>query len=293
MVEEIRGLKARHPGIGTLILDDDLFTLNKPYVHAFTRAYRESGIGLPYVVNAHVQCFDAAMAKALADSGCIILKFGLESGSERVRREVLWRYMTNAQIENTTRIAHEHGLHTSAFVMFGLPHESRADIEETLQLCARIKLGRFRWAIFYPFPGTAGYTLAKEAGLIDWERWAGMGNYFDASCLKFGPEHDLYLEKLGALCPWYVNALTDWPCAGTYAGLVREVEAMDRETFRRRRADLVRQDRALSEELLRIGVPHYSLRYSHVMGVRSDFVAWERSQSTSTREEQATAYTLD
>ncbi|NUP99382.1 MAG: hypothetical protein HUU35_05965, partial [Armatimonadetes bacterium] len=46
---------------------------------------------------------------------------------------------------------------------------------------------------------------------------------------------DLFIEKLGALCTWYVNALTDWPCAKTYAKMVEEVEAMDRETFRRRR----------------------------------------------------------
>ena len=293
MIEEIRQLKRDHPGIGTLIIDDDLFTLNRQYVLEFTDAYRRSGVGLPYVVNAHVQRFDDEMAKALAESGCIIVKYGLESGSDRVRRDVLWRYMTNEQIERTTRLAHKHGLHTSAFIMFGLPNESREEIYETLRLCAKVKMGRFRWAIFYPFPGTAGYTIAKDLDVIDWDKWAGMGNYFDASCLKFGAEHDLFIEKLGALCNWYVNALTDWPCAKTYGELVREVEAMDRETFRRRRAELIRKDRDLSEELLRLGVPHYSLRYAHVMGVRSDFVAWERRQQQSTREEQAVAYTLD
>jgi radical SAM superfamily enzyme YgiQ (UPF0313 family) len=293
MIEEIRQLKRDHPGIRTLIIDDDLFTLNKRYVLEWTDAYRKSGIGLPFVVNAHVQCFDDAMGKALAEAGCIIVKYGLESGSPRVRKEVLWRYMTNEQIENTTRVAHKYNLHTSAFIMFGLPHETREEIYETLRMCAKVKMGRFRWAIFYPFPGTAGYTIAKDADLIDWDRWSGMGNYFDASCLKFGDEQDLFIEKLGALCSWYVNALTDWPSAKTYAELVREVDAMDRETFRRRRADLVRHDRELSEELLRLDVPHYSIRYAHVMGVRSDFVKWEREQESSTREEQAVVYTLD
>ncbi|MGQ0613227.1 MAG: B12-binding domain-containing radical SAM protein [Planctomycetaceae bacterium] len=293
MIEEIAALKRRHPGIKTLIIDDDLFTLNKPYVHRWTQAYRESGIGLPFVVNAHVQCFDDTMAKALADAGCRIVKYGLESGSDRVRKEVLWRFMTNRQIAETTAAAHRHGLHTSAFIMFGLPHESREEIFETLRLCAEVKMGRFRWAIFFPFPGTAGYTIAKEAALIDWSRWENMGNYFDASCLKFGEAHDLFLEKLGALCPWYVNALTDWPSAKTYTELVREVEAMDRETFRRRRTELIAYDRELSEQLLRLDLPHYSLRYAHVMGVRSDFVRWERRLEQSSREEQAVVYTLD
>ena len=293
MVEEISLLKRNHPGIKTLIIDDDLFTLNKKYVHAWTAAYKESGVGLPYVVNGHVQCFDDAMAKALADSGCRIVKYGLESGSDRVRKEVLWRFMTNQQIEHTTAAAHRHGLHTSAFIMFGLPHETKEDIYETLRLCAKVKMGRFRWAIFYPFPGTAGYTISKDADLIDWDRWANMGNYFDASCLKFGDEHDLFIEKLGALCPWYVNALSDWPCAKTYTELVLDVESMDRATFRKKRAELVRYDRELSEELMRLDIPHYSIRYAHVMGVRSDFVKWERRLDQSTREEQAVVYTLD
>ena len=293
MIEEIAQLKRDHPHISTLIIDDDLFTLNKRYVHEFTAAYKRSGIDLPYVVNAHVQCFDDAMARALKESGCIITKFGLESGSQRIRKEVLWRYMTNTQIETMTRTAHRHGLHTSAFIMFGLPHESKEEIYETLRLCAKVKMGRFRWAIFYPFPGTAGYTIAKNADVIDWDKWAGMGNYFDASCLKFGSEHDLFLEKLGVLCPWYVNALTDWPCARTYVDLVHEVEAMDRKTFRARRTELIQRDRELSEELMRLDIPHYSIRYAHVMGVRSDYVKWERRLEQSTREEQAVVYTLD
>jgi hypothetical protein len=177
--------------------------------------------------------------------------------------------------------------------MFGLPHETRDEIYETLRLCAEVKMGRFRWAIFYPFPGTAGYTIAKDAGLIDWDKWANMGNYFDASCLTFEPEHDLFIEKLGALCPWYINALTDWPCARTYTELVQEVEAMDRETFRAKRAELLAYDRELSDKLLALDIPHYSLRYAHVMGVRSDYVKWERHLDQSTREEQAVVYTLD
>jgi radical SAM superfamily enzyme YgiQ (UPF0313 family) len=289
---------ARYSPTGEVLLNPvgafpDLFTLNRDYVLQWTKAYRESGIGLPFVVNAHVQCFDDEMAASLASAGCIIVKYGLESGSARVRQEVLWRFMTNSQIERMTQTAHRHSLHTSAFVMIGLPHETREEVFETLRLCATVKNGRFRWAIFYPFPGTAGYTIAKQADLIDWEKWSGMGNYFDASCLRFDDEHDLLIEKVGALCPWYVNALTDWPCSGTYTELVRELEAMDRETFRRRRAELIRRDRELSEELLRLDIPHYSIRYSHVMGVRSDFVSWERRQSRSTREEQAVAYTLD
>ncbi|MEW6743479.1 MAG: radical SAM protein [Planctomycetota bacterium] len=278
IIDEIRMLQRRHPQISTLIFDDDLFTLDKEYVREFCTAYREASIGLPFVVNAHVQRFDHEMAGLLKTAGCMIVKYGLESGSDRVRREILWRYMTNDAIKKSFQAAHDFDLHSSAFIMFGLPTETRQEIEETLELCAQIKMGRFRWAIFYPFPGTAGYTIADKMGLIDFDKMKGLGNYFDGSCLKLGDEMDLYVEKLGALCNWFVNARTDWPSAPLYRKLAAEVDAMDREEFRRRRHELVAYDKTLSERLAEDNIQHYTIRFAHVMGVRSDFLKRERER---------------
>lgn len=278
VIEEIRVLKARYPHMKTLIFDDDLFTLNREYVHQFCEAYIASGLKIPFVVNAHVQKFDEDMAEVLSRAGCLIVKYGLESGSDEIRRKVLWRTMTNKRIEDSFAAAHKYDLHTSAFVMFGLPFETWEHIQETIRLCARIKMGRFRWAIFYPFPGTAGYRIAHDAGLIDYEKMKRLGNYFDGSCLRFGVEHDLLIEKLGKVFHWWVNAESDWPTHAIYRKLVDNVEKMDRAAWDRAKATILDEDRALSEELLAKGLPHYSVRYSHVMAVNSDFVAWERKQ---------------
>jgi radical SAM superfamily enzyme YgiQ (UPF0313 family) len=293
MMRELKELRCRYPQIRTFIFDDDLFTLNKAYVQKFCTAYREAGVGLPFVVNGHVNCFDEPSARALKEAGCRIVKFGLESGNDRIRRDVLHRYMSNQQIEDSFANAHKYDLHTSAFIMFGLPHEDRREILDTLGLCARVKMGRFRWAIFFPFPGTAGYTIAKEANLIDYDKMKRLGNYFDGSCLKFGPEMDLFIEKLGKLCNWWVNALSDWPCQPIYEKLVKEVEAMDRETWDRRKKELVAYDRELSDELMEKDITHYTIRYSHVMGVRSDFIKWEREQMEGRPGIEAVTYTLD
>jgi anaerobic magnesium-protoporphyrin IX monomethyl ester cyclase len=293
IMAEIRTLRDKHPQISTVIFDDDLFTLDKPYVLKFCEAYKKEHAGLPFVVNAHVQVFDDEMAFALRDAGCMVVKYGLESGSNRVRREVLWRYMANKQIMDSFGAAHRHDLHTSAFVMIGLPTETRAEIEETLQLCADVQMGRFRWAVFYPFIGTAGYTMAKDLGLIDFGKMKSMGNYFDGSCLHFTDEHDLYLVKLSKFFHWYVNERTDWPAAPVYRKLVAEIEAMDRATFEREYPRLKKEDRERSDEFIEKDLTHYTQRYSHVMGVRSDFVKWERERMKKYAGTARNAYTLD
>ena len=294
ILEEIRSLKARHPEIEHLIFDDDLFTLDRAYVREFSQAYKASGIGLPYVVNAHVQVFDEEMAFQLADSGCRIVKYGLESGSARVRKEVLYRFMSNERILRAFRAAQSYGLHTCAFMMFGLPTETRAELLETLRLTAETEMGRFRWAIFFPFPGTAGHRISEELDLIDHERMQGLGNYFDGTCLKFDDETALFIDKLSRVAHWWVNAYSSWEgCAERYQPLVDEVESWDRATFERERPTLRQRDRELSEQLLREGVRHYSLRFTHVMAVDSAYVLAERERIQNRPLYVPVGYTLD
>ncbi len=292
ILDEIKMLKEKFPRINTLIIDDDLFTLSKPYVMSFTKQYKESGIELPFVVNAHVNRFDREMAGALHDGGCMIVKFGLESGSQKIRKEVLYRIMSNEAMEASFAAAHEYDLHTSAFIMFGLPHEGRAEIMETLTLCGKIQMGRFRWALFYPFPGTAGYTIAKSADLIDFDKMNNLGNYFDGTCLKFDDEHNLFLDKLKDLCTWYVNALTDWPCAPIYQRLVKELEGLNRREWQANRQKYLDYDKELTADLMAKDITHYAIRYAHVMGVRSDFIKWDEERLKKT-DEWLVTYTLD
>ena len=293
VIEELQGLKSRHSGITTFIFDDDLFTLNRQYVFDFCQAYIKSGLQLPFVVNAHVQVFNDEMARALSDAGCFMVKFGLESGSPRVRKEVLWRTMTNDRMKTAFAAAHRYGLHTTAFVMVGLPTETREEIFQTLQLCAEAGLGRFRWAIFFPFPGTAGYRISEDLGVIDFDKMARMGNYFDGSCLKISPEMDLFIEKLGRVFHWYVNALSDWGCAPYYKPLVEEVNGWSRAEFDNNKQELITRDRDLSEQLLSAGIRHYSLRFTHVMGVDSDYVLKERALCQQEPTFVPVGYTLD
>lgn len=272
VLHETQNLHQRHPDIKTFIFDDDLFTLDEQWVLDFCEGYEKLALGVPFVVNAHVQSFTRAMATALKRAGCLILKFGLESGSERIRRSVLNRRMTNDQIAAAFAIAHEEGMHTSAFVMFGLPLEEREDLEATIDLLAAIRPGRFRWSLFHPFPGTDIYELCRRHKLIDPKRAAQSGTFYDSSCLRFGAEHELWINKLQRAFHWYVNARV--PGAGLqdpYLRLIDELEGQSAAEWQARSREFLDEDRRLSTELTRQGRTHYSIRYTQVMAVRSDF----------------------
>lgn len=288
IMSDLKELRKRHPYIETFIFDDDLFTLNKQYCIDFAKAYADADLDVPYVLNAHVQSFSEPIAKALSESPCMIVKFGVESGSFELRKKVLERHMSNQAIIDAFDLCRQYGLHTSAFLMFGLPYETREMMEETIDLMARIRPGRMRWAIFFPFAGTKSYTICELGNLIDYRKMDAMDNYFCGSCLKFDEATDLFIRKLQRTFHWYANARAGLPLSDAYQKLVDEVENMDEAAWHEANDGILARDREISNDYLARVTPgdsdaaarykHYSIRYTEVMAVDSDFVLAEKGE---------------
>lgn len=265
---ELEYLLTTYQRIDTFIFDDDLFTHDKAYLTEFCREYRRS-IGRPFVVNAHVKKFDRETASCLKESGCKLVKFGLESGSPRIRAQVLRRPMMDQEIALAFEIARQANLPTSAFVMLGVPQEGPEDVEMTLELLARIRPDRFRWALFFPYVGTEAYELSRREGLIDEEKLRSLPNFTEDSCLDFGPEQNLLLKRLKRAFPWYVNARSSDPLiAGLYGQLLHLLEGLGEEEMDRQKKEILTLDRELSNLLMTAGREHYAVRYNDFMAVK-------------------------
>jgi len=274
MMTEIDYLQRHYNNITMFILDDDLFTFYRQYVEQFCQAYTKIS-ALPFVVNAHVGFFEERRARYLADAGCKIVKFGVESGSERIRRQILQRRMKNESIVRAIETAHQYGLHTSVFLMIGLPAETHEDVMATIRLMARAKPGRYRWSFFFPFPGTKAYEISAEGNYIDFEKMARMENFTDDTCLNFGHEHNLFLKKVGRIMPWFVNAYSDLPVAAFYRQKVDEILALDAGAWEQRARRIEEEDRQISDEFVARGLSHYAIKYNRFMGVISDYFTTE------------------
>jgi len=277
MIEELSTLLNDYKNIRMFILDDDLFTLNKEYLSAFCKEYKKH-INKPFVVNGHIKFFDDERAHILKEARCEIVKFGLESGSERIRKEVLYRPMKDREIIKAFEIAHKHDLHTSAFVIFGLPYETREDLLMTIKLLAHIKPGRFRWSIFFPYINTAAYEISKEGGFIDFEKMRSLSNFTEESCLNFGERHNLWIKKLQKVLPWYVNAYTDYACSSLYRPLIQEVEHMSATIWEEAKTKILSLDEHISQLLILNQKEHYAIKYNEFMAVHSN---WFRKKEWS------------
>jgi radical SAM superfamily enzyme YgiQ (UPF0313 family) len=268
VVGEIDYLLSRHSRIKMFIFDDDLFTFDKEWLREFSEKYRKT-TKIGFVCNAHVKMFDEETASYLKEAGCRIVKFGVESGSDRIRRGVLHRYMTNRDIEKAFEAAHKFGLHTSAFVMIGLPGEEREDVLETIRLLSRIQPGRFRWTLFFPFVGTKAYQIAEERGAIDFEKLTNLDNFTDDTCMDLGEETNLLVDKAKDHFCAFVNAYAGLP---EYREVVSQIESWDGQTWQAKKPEIGRRIEEIDGKTRETGRRHYEVRYNRFMGVTSD---WE------------------
>jgi radical SAM superfamily enzyme YgiQ (UPF0313 family) len=96
------------------------------------------------------------------------LSVGLESGSERIRRDILSRpRYANSDLIRFCTLAKRYDVNVLLFVMIGLPTETAADFLETAAVARACEPSALSESIFYPYPGTKLFQLATDMQLMN------------------------------------------------------------------------------------------------------------------------------
>ncbi len=102
---------------------------------------------------------------AFVKAGFRFINMGIESGSERVRNQVLFRKEKDSDIVHTCDEAHEAGLSVNVYNLIGLPGETPEDFKKTIKINRRCLPEGNYLSIFYPYPGTELYRVCMERGI--------------------------------------------------------------------------------------------------------------------------------
>ena len=156
----------KYPNIDAIAFLDDILPMKKEWFEEFTHLYKLR-IGLPYTARCLVNVTKPDTIRALADSGCYEVTFGVEAGSENYRRTILRRHQTGARIIEAFRLCTEHNIQTRANMMVGLPYETSENIVEGIELCSKLNSKFFLVSTFFPTPATQLYDVCLKEGYID------------------------------------------------------------------------------------------------------------------------------
>lgn len=149
---ELEYLKREYKIDGFAVADDN-FVVNKNIVKNVCEAIGD--LGLRWSALSRVDTVDYELLETMSSAGCIELKFGVESGSERMLR-AMGKNISGDQIRKAIALASSVGIQVKIFLVHGFPGENLASTQETISLLRDIKrmVDRISLFRFVPLPGS-------------------------------------------------------------------------------------------------------------------------------------------
>jgi radical SAM superfamily enzyme YgiQ (UPF0313 family) len=177
---------------------DDTFILRADWIKEFSEKYK-SRIGLPFHCHTRANLVTEGIVDDLARAGCYSVHIAAESGSDKVRREILNRLMSDEQIYSAGGILKKRGIRVMLQNMLGLPYTTLEDDFRTLEMNIQAQPD-YAWAsIFQPYPRTRLGQRCVDDSLYTGDFSDLADNFFDGSPLNIPHRNELAnLQKLFA-----------------------------------------------------------------------------------------------
>jgi anaerobic magnesium-protoporphyrin IX monomethyl ester cyclase len=170
VVDEMKQLiNEYHPK--TIEFSDDLFTLNMKRTETICDEIRRRGLDIPWACSSRVDTVSRSLLRKMKKAGCILIYYGVESGSQRVLN-LMRKHIKIEQIIKAIKWTKEVGIEILASFIIGFPGETREDMQKTIAFAKRLDVDYAQFSFATPYPGTELYQMAKEKGLLLTEDWS-------------------------------------------------------------------------------------------------------------------------
>jgi anaerobic magnesium-protoporphyrin IX monomethyl ester cyclase len=169
VLDEMQQVKSTY-GTVQFSFKDDIFTINTKRVLEFCKLLKERKLNIKWDCNARVNLIDKTLLTEMKSAGCNGIKLGIESGSDRILKDVMKKKITVAQIKNAAELIRKAGIHWTGYFMMGLPTETEQEMNQTLELMRQIKPDFASLSVYEPLPGTQLYHTGVAAGLVSNKR---------------------------------------------------------------------------------------------------------------------------
>lgn len=162
VLEEVRWIKENMPEVKEIMFDDDTFTDFKPRVEEIARGLGKLGVTWSCNAKANVPY---ETLKVMKDNGLRLLLVGYESGNQQILLNIK-KGLRPDIAHRFTRDCRKLGITIHGTFILGLPGETHATIEETIQYAKELNPHTIQVSIAAPYPGTRMYREAIENGWL-------------------------------------------------------------------------------------------------------------------------------
>ena len=212
VMQEIDLLVGRH-GVRAFVIYDDIFTLSKERLLKFCYEFKLRK--LLWRCFSRADTLDEEKLVAMREAGLTSITMGIESGSDTILSNI----NKGATAEDNRRallLCKKVGIPIRCSLMYGNPGETRATINETIQMIAETQPDEWNLAILTPIPGSdiwnrpEAYGIDYNQELIQKDRYRDLNRFGNTGIGTISVTLDTmtereFQENLG----YFVNALEE------------------------------------------------------------------------------------
>lgn len=169
VVDEIEYLLKKYPFLEGIRFFDDVFTMDKKRVIEICREILKRKLNFVWECEARANTIDEEMVREMKKAGCEFIDLGIESGSDRILKNIK-KSITVQQAIEAAKTIKKAGLGLKVFIMHSLPGETYEDIKKTVFLSRYLyyEIGAegTTQGITVIYPGTELEKMAKDMGTL-------------------------------------------------------------------------------------------------------------------------------
>jgi radical SAM superfamily enzyme YgiQ (UPF0313 family) len=166
VISDIINVKGYFKNLKKIVFADEVFAFNKQWTAEFCAKYKEK-INLPFAALFYPNMVTEDTLRLLKDAGLTHGRVGLQSGSERIRKDLYKRNHSNEKTVELANIFHRVGIRLTFDIIVNNPYETETDLRETLKFYLQIpRPFELNMHSLVYFPKTDLTNMALKDGII-------------------------------------------------------------------------------------------------------------------------------
>jgi magnesium-protoporphyrin IX monomethyl ester (oxidative) cyclase len=185
-------------GIEEIKVQDDNLTVNKKRAMEIFQGMIERPYRLRWNTpnGIAVWTLDREMLTAMKDSGCYEITLAIESGNQKVLKDLIRKPLKLDKVREINRAARELGIFRVAYFIIGLPGETKEQIMDTIKFARELRLDLSAIFIFNALPGSELFEECLRRGYITEKSFFEVGNQYFSSVVDSDEWTSKELETL-------------------------------------------------------------------------------------------------
>lgn len=167
IVDEMEEIKDEYHGRFRFV--DDTFTINKERAFRLCTEIIKRKLNVKWSCSTRADCVDESLLEIMHKAGCEYIAFGVESGSERVRNNIVRKNIMNKDIFRALRLCRKIGIKTGCYLMLGFPTETLEEMYQTVNISLKLDADIIGVHLTQLMPGTDLFLDAVKNGITTFD----------------------------------------------------------------------------------------------------------------------------